>query len=123
LYEIIPIRYFAARKTCVLNPTFGAGSSLVGGADADFLLDQTLVEIKTTTARMATYAVFEQLVAYVALSEVGGIDGQAHAAPIAAIGVYSARHGCYNAWSIDDIVSRDNLKRLSAWLLANAQTG
>jgi hypothetical protein len=123
LYEIVPTQYFVARETCVLNPTFGVGSSLVGGADADLLLDHKLVEIKTITARMANRALFEQLVTYVALSEIGGIDGQQPAAPITVIGVYSARHACYHAWSVDDIVPRDDLTRFVAWLLTNAQAG
>ena len=37
---------FRAKRTCVLNPTFGAASELVGGADGDLFIDGTLVDIK-----------------------------------------------------------------------------
>ena len=39
---------FKAKKLCVLNPTFGKGSILVGGADADLLIDDALIDVKTT---------------------------------------------------------------------------
>jgi hypothetical protein len=120
MYEIIPAHYFAPRKECVLNPTFGAGSSLVGGADADLLLDQTLVEIKTTTALKATAKVFEQLVAYLALAEIGGVDGQREVQPIVSIGVYAARYGCYHAWCVGDIIAHNDLRRLASWLRIHA---
>src|SRR5258708_18673473 len=37
---------FRAKRTCVLNPTFGAASELVGGADGDLFIDGMLVDIK-----------------------------------------------------------------------------
>jgi hypothetical protein len=33
-----------------LNPDFGFASKLVGGADADIVLDSTLIDIKTVKA-------------------------------------------------------------------------
>jgi hypothetical protein len=39
---------FNVSKICFLNPTFGAGSQLVGGADADIIIDDTLIDIKVT---------------------------------------------------------------------------
>lgn len=37
---------FRAKRTCVLNPTFGAASELVGAADGDLILDGTLIDVK-----------------------------------------------------------------------------
>lgn len=37
---------FRAKRTCVLNPTFGTASELVGGADGDLVLDGTLIDVK-----------------------------------------------------------------------------
>ncbi len=122
LYDAIPTRYFVARRECLLNPTFGSGSTLVGGADADMLLDQTLIEIKVTTARQVTAPVFQQLIAYVALAEIGGVDRQPETQPIESIGVYSARHGCYHAWHVEDIVPHHDLVQLASWFLIHAGT-
>lgn len=52
LIDIVDWRRFKIsrwkRGKCRLNPTFGMGSSLVGGADADFIIGNLLVDIKTT---------------------------------------------------------------------------
>jgi hypothetical protein len=40
-----------AERLCLLNPTFGKGSTMVGGADADLLLDDMLIDVKTTAGR------------------------------------------------------------------------
>src|SRR5579859_204481 len=38
---------FRGNTLCVLNPSFGTGSRLVRGADADLLIDNTLIDLKT----------------------------------------------------------------------------
>ena len=45
---------FKPKNSVYLNPEFGSGSALVGGADADMILDGTLIDIKTT--KSAVYA-------------------------------------------------------------------
>lgn len=48
LVRAVPREMLVARQRATLNPTFGEASALVGGADADFVIDHTLVDIKTT---------------------------------------------------------------------------
>ncbi len=50
----------------VANPVF-AGSRLVGGADADFILDSTLIELKTTKSPSVPANDLRQLVSYALL--------------------------------------------------------
>ncbi len=45
---LIEEELFRSEEICLLNPTFGGASILVGGADADFLIDDKLIDIKTT---------------------------------------------------------------------------
>ena len=52
---------FTSQDVCLLNPIFGA-SSLVGGADADMLLDQCLIDIKTTKSLKFSREYLDQLV-------------------------------------------------------------
>ncbi|RLJ00615.1 MAG: hypothetical protein DRP08_06425 [Candidatus Aenigmatarchaeota archaeon] len=40
--------YFKPKKICILNPTFGRASELVHGADCDLVIDDTIIDIKTT---------------------------------------------------------------------------
>jgi hypothetical protein len=50
LISAVDAKIFKAERVCVLNPTFGEGSHLVGGADCDLLIDDTLIDIKTVKA-------------------------------------------------------------------------
>src|SRR5260370_10444494 len=45
MLALVPPDDFRAKQTCVLNPTFGAASELVGGADGDLFIHGMLVDI------------------------------------------------------------------------------
>jgi hypothetical protein len=47
LIELVDPDTFTAHELCILNPTFGDASRMVGGADTDVLLDDTLRDVKT----------------------------------------------------------------------------
>lgn len=77
----------------VMNPTFGNASGLVGGADADFILNETLVEVKTTS-EMSWGPDYRQLVAYAALDLLERRGTTALNRPrIRYVDVYYARFG------------------------------
>lgn len=65
---------FKTDNKCYLNPTFGNGSSLVGGADADLIIDDTLIDIKTTKNMAFTQDILNQVIGYYALSKIGKIN-------------------------------------------------
>jgi hypothetical protein len=48
LINITDINLFKFEHQCLLNPTFGKSSQDIGGADADLVIDDTLIDIKTT---------------------------------------------------------------------------
>jgi len=66
---------FRAKDTCILNPTFGEASMLVGGADADFVIDDKLIDIKTTKKLELKLNDFCQVIGYLLLHIISGIDG------------------------------------------------
>ena len=81
---------------CVLNPTF-EGSANVGGADADLIVDDTLIDIKTYTRPVIEFDCIWQLLGYVLL-DYGNhreIDG---------IGLYMARQGILIKWSLAEVI-------------------
>jgi len=45
LISIVEPQFFKAARLCLLNPTFGEGSHLVGGADADLVIDDAIIDI------------------------------------------------------------------------------
>lgn len=83
---------FRATRRCVLNPTFGSASGVVGGADADLIIDDTLIDIKTRKHLVFDREIFNQLVGYYVLSCIGGVDNCPRGA-IKQLAVYYARYG------------------------------
>ena len=89
--------YFVPEQRAILNPSFGEGSSLVGGADADLILDHTLIDIKTTINLKLTQDMYNQILGYCALSTVDGtISG------ITSMGIYFSRHALLHTMPVPD---------------------
>jgi len=83
---------FKAEHRCILNPDFGEGSQLVGGADADLIIDDTLIEIKTSKILDVEREFLNQLIGYYILSLIGGVNDDKNLKPIKNIAIYFARH-------------------------------
>ncbi len=82
-----------------LNPTFD-GSALIGGADADLIVDGCLLEIKTTV-RPDTLPrdVIYELLGYVLLDFT-------NAYRIGSVGVYMSRQGEFVSWPLAELLPR-----------------
>ena len=81
-----------------LNPTF-SGSADVGGADADLILDDCLVEIKTTVKATIQKLHLYQLLGYVLLD-------YADEYTLEKFGFYMARQGRLFNWPINELLER-----------------
>jgi hypothetical protein len=112
---------FRAKRTCVLNPTFGAASEIVGGADGDLFIDGTLVDIKVNKHLEMGRDVFNQIFGYFCLSCIGGVDGCR--GKVSCIGVYFARYGVLHRLPIESLVEPDRLPTLLAWFKTAAPSG
>jgi hypothetical protein len=106
---------FRAKRTCVLNPTFGAASELVGGADADLLIDGTLIDIKTNRHLELGRDVFNQIVGYYFLSLIGGVDGCRGKAMVAEVAIYFARFGVLHRIPVSSFMDNNRLPAHLAW--------
>jgi hypothetical protein len=67
LLSIVNPADFKSENVCCLNPSFYYSSRIVGGADADLIIDNTLLDIKTTKHFTFTRQYFNQLLGYLAL--------------------------------------------------------
>jgi hypothetical protein len=101
-----PERLFAGARRILLNPTYEAAAR-VDGADPDLVVDDGIVDIKTTTKLRVDPAHLRQLAGYAAMQRLGGIrlpDGKLHDAPATWIGIYFARHGLLQRWRLEDVL-------------------
>jgi hypothetical protein len=92
LLKLLDKKHFHVKKYCFVNPNF-EGSGLVGGADADLIIDDTLVEIKVTKDLSLKRVHLNQLIGYYVLSLIGDRDKKLISPPLKYIGIYFARHG------------------------------
>jgi len=103
--EVIEEEYWLST---ILNPSFGYLGASIGGADADFIVDEILVDMKTTDKLKYNGNDLAQLFGYAALGRAMGAD-------INKVAIYFARFGCFVAIDLDDrIVGGD--KFLSKFL-------
>jgi len=110
------------RSYCLLNPTFGTASQMVGGADADVIQDSTIIDIKCV-AEPSISDVVVQLIGYTSLYSAGTIDKLPIGENIDKIGVYYARHGKYLSWDIGEICSWQEIKGLYLFLETMVKQG
>ena len=84
-------------KPVILNPTF-AGSTDVGGADADLIIDGCLLELKCSKHETLSPVWLRQLAGYVLLD-------YADALHIRSVGIYMVRHGVLLSWPLDEFLA------------------
>ena len=91
------IDFFSTSSKCLLDPTFGQGSKLVGGADADLIIGDTLIDIKTVMQPTQKYLdVWLQIVGYYILNMINNDEYK-----IKSIGVYFSRHGMLRTFPVN----------------------
>jgi hypothetical protein len=106
---------------CLLNPTFGAASFLVGGADADIVIDNTIIDIKTTKEPKLQSDHFYQTIGYYILYRLGGINGAPEGQRIDQLGIYSSRYGSLLKVRLDDIADEAKFQAFSEWFVERAE--
>lgn len=116
LLDLTPISQFKATRLCLPNPTFGSAARMVGGADADLILDGTLWDVKVTKTPAFSREMFNQLVGYVCLAQLGGVDGcEPRDHHIEQVGIYFARHGLAHSFALADIPGIAHLPEFLLW--------
>ena len=80
----------------ILNPTFD-GSRDVGGADADFIIDGSLIDIKTSINPQISGDYLHQLLGYVLLDYTNQYQ-------INSIGLYMPRQGKMFQWELEQVL-------------------
>ncbi|MGE0558105.1 MAG: hypothetical protein AB7E73_15695 [Burkholderiales bacterium] len=118
MLELVGEASFKAEKLCLLNPNFGIASELVGGADTDLLIDDCLIDIKTTKYSRIDSRDFFQLVCYYLLYRFDGIscgDFRSARNKINYLGIYFARHGYFWKVAVDEVFVPTPLRETAAW--------
>lgn len=115
MLALIDADKFKVKKRCWLNPGFKA-SHLVGGADADIIIDDTLIDIKTTKHPKLIRDNLNQIICYYVFTLMGGVSGKVKLQPIENIGIYFARYGELWVTPISALGTPETFNEFKNWL-------
>jgi hypothetical protein len=115
LIEIVPREAFVAKRVCVLNPTFGVASPIVGGADADLFIDDNLIDVKTTQKMSLDRGYIDHLIGYYLLSKIGRTIGNVADARILELSIYFSRHAQFASLSTAFVEQNPKLDQITKW--------
>jgi hypothetical protein len=118
MLSLVDMNDFKSKNSCYLNPTFGKGSQMVYGADADLIIDDLLIDLKTTKHLRLEREDLNQLLGYYILSLIGGINDTPRVKPIKRIGIYFARYGVLWSAPVDDFGDSKKFRNFKNWFVA-----
>lgn len=122
LISIIDSESFKAQGLCLLNPTFNEGSHLVGGADADLVIDDVIIDIKTTKKLELQRPHFDQLIGYYILYEISGIGDFKPKPKIKKIAIYFSRYAHLYILNLEEIIDKHNFPQFIHWFKDRAKS-
>jgi hypothetical protein len=120
LISIVDPKIFIAKRLCIVNPTFREASRLVGGADADLLIDNMLIEIKTVKYLKLHRYHLNQIIGYCILSRIGGINGAPSKHRIDTLGIYYSRYGKLYTLPVKAVINERRLLSFIRWFRKRA---
>ncbi len=121
LISLVTPNIFMADELCLINPTFGEASLMVGGADADLVIDDTLVDIKTSKNLELKGEDFQQLIGYYVLHEIAGVGQIKPKVKLNKLAIYYARYAYLHVFQIEDIISPSSFPSFVDWFQSRAR--
>ena len=115
IINVASVKYFKPQRIAVLNPTFGKASIMIGGADADIIIDNKLIDIKVTKGFKLLRPNLNQLLIYYLLYLIGGIDS-VEDLEIDELGVFFPRFNFLWTSKINQLAKPDQFKKMKTYL-------
>ena len=120
LLAIVPFDALLHDKVLLLNPVFEQTSRLVGGADADLIVGDMLVDLKATKSNEMDPIDLDQLLGYYFLAR-----RQCQADPtfltINRLAIYFARHGYLWTWDASTWTGHPQFAETEEWFFTRAK--
>lgn len=121
MLEIVPWDSLVDDETLLLNPTFGESSDMVGGADADLITGDLLIDFKTTTKNTMNGRDLDQLFGYFLLSRNEG-KTDPDFPDTGRVGLYFCRHGHLCTWNVSEWAEHPDFSSIEEWFFAHAKS-
>lgn len=114
LLAATPLALLHSQRTVLLNPTFGRHSRAVGGADADLVLDDMLLDIKTGQECAVRLQDLRQLAGYFLLSRAMRLDDPQFPELIR-LGILSPRFGSLWTFPVTVLCKHPLFEQTEQW--------
>lgn len=111
----VNVEQFTSSEPILLNPTFDLGSLVVGGADADLIIGDVLIDIKTVKEFSLERRDFNQLLGYYVLAKLAGIDNSPPGHEIKRLGVYFSRYAYLLTFNVSDVIDPITFPQFLDW--------
>lgn len=115
LIQTVDVSRFKARSLCLLNPNFNESPDFAIGADADLVVDDTIIDIKTTQPCRLNRSDLDQLIGYFLLNELVGFTGVTPKPRVTNVGIYFSRHAYLHVIPIRTLIADHALADLLPW--------
>lgn len=123
LLESTPLEWFLHGSVVLLNPTFGRHSLRVGGADADLIVGDRLIDLKTTVNPFVEREAVRQLVGYFLLAEALWEDDPKALPRLSRLTMYYARYSYFVHFECTAIRSHPLFAKTKRWFFLRARAG
>ena len=105
MLAVVPFGELVPNRRVLLNPTFGPASFVVGGADADLIVGDLLIDVKTTKQATVRADYLDQLLGYFLLARRARRSDKKFPS-VRRLGLYFARRGFL--WIVDSASWTEN---------------
>ena len=105
-----PVIRLSPQRSCVFGPTFYRSNWV--NADADLVVDDRLIDLKTTVKPEVSLDALLQLAGYVALQKISGAHARwSEAEPLTSVELYFARYGKLVRWPVSTLFPNNGLQQ------------
>ena len=122
LLSMVAPNPFKSSGVVLLNPTFVSASVSRIKADADLVIDDLLIEIKTVKELSLESDDFRQLMGYYALSQIEGIEGAPPEHEIKRLGIYFSRYAYFHVMNVEDLIDKQRFPQFLEWFKLRANS-
>jgi len=122
MFLLLDSRYFTAKDTLEIQPDFADAALMVAGTSASLILDDTIIEVKTTKTLKLTPEYLHLMVGFYLLNEINRKQGAKVVYNIENIAIYFARFQKLVKISIHKVIMSENEEELRDWLEKEAGT-
>ena len=120
LISLVDDNLFRTPGVIYLNPEFEYGSPLVGGADADLIIDDLLIDVKSVKEFSLERRDFNQLVGYYILSRLDELRLAQLQYQIKRLGIYFSRHAYLFIFNVEEVIDKQKLPAFLEWFQLRA---